>query len=232
MTAIMTADRPRKTPGGEHGLLRVVVVDDHPIVRKGLVDLFGDERDMTVCGQAGTVADAMAVVASTRPDVVLVDLSLGSESGLDLVAGLAKAYPAVRTLVLSGHDERLYAERALRAGALGYIMKDESASGLLAAVRRVGAGKSYVSEVAADRILSTMGRSRRPAPGQSPLERLSDRERHVLTLIGQGLATREIAERLKLSVKTVETHYAHIKEKLGARTARELTRVAVSLAES
>lgn len=229
---VMTTDRPVRTLGDEpRSSLRIVVVDDHPIVRKGLADLIGEQGDMVVCGQASTIGDALAAVVREQPDVVMVDLSLGSESGLDLVASLARSHPTVRTLVLSGHDERLYAERSLKAGALGYIMKDESASELLVAVRRVADGKSYVSAETAERILSTLGGSRQTPDAQSPLERLSDRERHVLTLIGRGLATREIAQQLRLSVKTIESYYAHIKEKLGARNARELTRIAVTLAE-
>lgn len=211
--------------------MRVVVVDDHPIVRKGLVDLLGEQPDLVVCGQAGTIAEALTVVAAEAPDVALVDLSLGSESGLELVATLAATHPTLRVLVLSGHDERLYAERSLKAGAHGYLMKAASAGELLTAVRRVAAGKSYVSPDAAERILSALGPGGPDPASQSPLDRLSDRERHVLTLVGQGLATREIAERLQLSVKTVETYYAHLKEKLGARNARELTRVAVTLTE-
>jgi DNA-binding NarL/FixJ family response regulator len=219
------------TGGEPRGLPRIVVVDDHPIVRKGLVDLIGEQRDMVVCGQAGTIADALAAVVAGQPDVVMIDLTLGSESGLDLVASLAKSHPTVRMLVLSGHDERLYAERALKAGALGYIMKDESASELLAAVRRVAEGKPYVSAETAERIISTLSTSRRTTDERSPLNRLSDRERHVLTLVGRGLATGEIARQLQLSVKTVESHYAHLKQKLGARNSRELTRVAVTLTE-
>lgn len=209
--------------------IRLVVVDDHPIVRKGLVDLFGEAPGIAVCGQADTIAGATAVIAETRPDVAVVDLTLGTESGLDLVADLAKTAPSVNVLVLSAHDEQLYAERALKAGALGYVMKDRSAMELVAAVRHVAAGKTHVSADAAERILSTLGpHHRRADAGRSPLERLSDREHHVLTLLGQGLSTREIAGTLGVSVKTIESHFAHLKEKLGARNGRELTRLAVS----
>ncbi len=211
--------------------IRIAVVDDHPIVRKGLVDLIGEQPDMVVTGQAGTVADALAMIGADLPAVAMVDLSLGFDSGLDLVAALAATHPQVHVLVLSGHDERLYAERALGAGALGYIMKDAPASELLTAVRRVAAGKSSVSPEIAERILTTLGPVRRARDERSPLERLSDRERHVLRLVGQGFATREIAGQLRLSVKTIESHYAHIKEKLGVRNARELTRAAVTLSE-
>lgn len=213
------------------GAVRVVVVDDHPVFRKGLVEVIDDEPDITVCGEAGTPQAALTIVAAEQPDVAVVDLSLGDKSGLDLVSVLSRQHPNVRLLVLSGHDERVHAERALKAGALGYIMKDKAANELLAAVRQVSAGKSFVSPQMAERILSTLGASRRQKV-RSPLDRLSDRERHVLTLMGQGVTTREIAEKMGLSVKTVESHYAHIKEKLGVRNGRELMRVAVTWVES
>lgn len=209
--------------------IRVVVVDDHPIFRKGLVDVINDEPGMCVCGEAGTIAAALAAVVQHQPHVAIVDLSLGDESGLDLVSSIRDQHPSVAALVLSGHDERLYADRALKAGARGYIMKDQASKELIAAIRRVSSGKAYVSADAADRILQTLGGAARASA--SPLERLSDRERHVLALIGRGLATREIAERLALSVKTVESHCAHIKDKLGLRNARELTRLAVTLTD-
>jgi len=210
--------------------VRVVVVDDHPIFRRGLVEALSEATGVTVCGEAGTVATALDAVVTQQPDVAIVDLSLGAESGLDLVSSLAKSHPDVRVLMLSGYDERVHADRALKAGALGYIMKDKAARELIAAVHRVAAGKPYVSAETAERILSTLGTSHR-SHDQSPLERLSDRERQVLTLIGRGLATRDIASQLNLSVKTVESHAAHIKEKVGARNGRELMRVAVTWAE-
>lgn len=213
-------------PAGQ--AVRVLVVDDHPIVRRGLVETIADEDDLVVCGQACSGADAIALARSVRPDVAIVDLSLGDESGLDLVPALAGLQPPVRVLVLSSHDERLYADRALHAGALGYVMKDRSAGDLIAAIRRVASGKPYVSPETADRLLGMMS-ARSAAGPASPLERLSNRERHVLTLVGRGLSTREIAAQLSLSIKTVESHCAHIKEKLGLRHARDLTRAAVSL---
>lgn len=216
-------------PEREHDI-RVVVVDDHPLFRKGLIDAVNEEPDLLVCGEASTIASALAVIAAEAPDVALVDLSLGDESGLDLIGALAERHPDVRLLVLSGHDERVHADRALKAGALGYIMKDKAAGELLMAIRRVAAGKSYVSAETAERILSALG-GRRPA-SQSPLDRLSDRERQVLTLMGRGVGTREIAAQLDVSVKTIESHYAHLKEKLGVRTARELMRVAVTWVEA
>jgi DNA-binding NarL/FixJ family response regulator len=221
-----------RTPNGDlTGTVRILVVDDHPIMRKGLVDCFNGAPGLTVCGEGGTVADGLAAASSGQPHVAVIDLSLGTENGLDLVAALAARHPGVRVLVLSGHEEQLYADRALKAGALGYIMKDQAPTELIAAVRRVASGKSYVSPDTADRILSMLGSSRRTNDARMPVDRLSDRERHVLTLLGKGLGTREIAEQLKLSVKTIESHYAHLKEKLGARNGRELMRLAVGWAD-
>lgn len=213
--------------------VRVLLVDDHPVVRAGLVEIFRDHPDLTVCGQAASIADALRLVSTTKPDVAVVDLTLGRESGLDLLASLVRDHASVRVLILSGHDEKLYAERALKAGALGYVMKDRASADLIASVRQVAAGKSAVSDATVDRILSTMGTSRRHATdGRSPLERLSDREQHVLRLLGQGLAVRQIASALAVSPKTIESHVAHLKEKLGASNGRELTRLAMSWSDA
>jgi DNA-binding NarL/FixJ family response regulator len=210
--------------------VKLLVVDDHPVFRKGLVDLLRDDPAFTVCAEAGTIDAALAASAAHRPDVALIDLSLGLQNGLDLITAMRRGQPGIRILVLSGHDERVHADRALKAGALGYIMKDKAAGELLTAVRRVAAGNSYVSSETADRILTTIAGAGRNAA--SPLDTLSDRQRRVLTLMGRGVPTREIATTLNLSVKTVETHYAHIKDKLGIHNARELMRVAVTWAES
>ncbi len=207
------------------GSLRIVIVDDHPVVRRGLADILSDAPDITVCGQAATLAEAVSSIRTTSPDVALVDLSLGQESGLDLVAALKNSESPTRVLVMSAHDERLHADRALKAGALGYIMKNAEPAELLNAVRRVGSGQPYVSSDAADRILSRLGSTANRAE-QGPLERLSNRERQVFALVGQGLATREIAASLGVSIKTIESHYARLKEKLGARSGRELSRMA------
>jgi DNA-binding NarL/FixJ family response regulator len=223
-------ERASGSTGRPSNAVRVVVVDDHPLFRRGLADAMRDEPGITVCAEADSVGTALTSIAAHRPDVAIIDLSLGDESGLDLVTTLAKTHPDVRVLVLSGHDERVHADRALKAGALGYIMKDKAASELAAAVRRVAAGKSYVSPETADRILRTLGVPQREVP-RSGLDRLSDRERRVLTMMGRGLTTREIATELDLSVKTVESHYAHMKDKLGARNSRELMRIAVAWSE-
>ena len=211
--------------------VRVLVVDDHPIFRRGLIDIINEEPGLAVSGEAATSAAARAIVVEQPPDVAIVDLELSDESGLDLVSAFARLAPTVRVLVLSMHDERLYAVRALQAGALGYLMKDQAATELLTAVRRVASGKPYVSSATAERILATLGPSP-TGPGVTPYERLSNRERHVFTLIGRGLTTREIATQLALSVKTVETHYANLKKKLGARHGRELTRLAISWSDN
>jgi DNA-binding NarL/FixJ family response regulator len=223
-------DRGHVPPAQARRSVRVLVVDDHPIFRRGLVDVINDEPGMVVCGEAGTSAAAQAIVATEQPDVAVVDLALRDESGLDLVTAFSKSMPTLRVLMLSGHDEKLYAIRALQAGALGYIMKDQAANELLVAIRRVASGKPYVSSDTAERILSTLGVT--PTAASEPLiDRLSNRERHVFTLVGRGLTTREIAMELELSVKTVESHYANLKKKLGARNSRELTRLAINWTE-
>lgn len=210
--------------------LRVVVVDDHPVFRRGLVDTLKSESGITVCGEASSVETALATIGTTKPDVAIVDLSLGGENGLTLISAIAKSHPAVRVLVVSGYDETIHADRALKCGAHGYIMKDKAASELVVAVRRVAAGQTYASPATVDRILQTMA-ARRSSDRPPSVDCLSDRERHVLTLMGRGMTTREIAQMLDVSVKTVESHYAHMKEKLGLKNGRALMRMAVSWTE-
>lgn len=217
----------KKTPP-HVGPLRIVIVDDHPIVRKGLVELINRESDMTVCGESDTADGGLQRIRAERPDVAVVDLSLGATSGLHLVKALDVSCPHVRVLVLSMHDETLHAERALAAGANGYIMKDEGMQNLIAAIRCVATGKTYVSPQMLERIVARVTSRKSAEPEPSPLERLTDREREVFALIGRGLGTREIAEQLDLSVKTIETYQARIKEKLGLTSGHDLIRVAVS----
>jgi DNA-binding NarL/FixJ family response regulator len=215
--------------------LRVAIVDDHPVVRKGLTHLINDEPDMSVCGESESAAGALAVIGAARPDVAIVDLALGGASrldGLDLVKAIAASHPRVRVLVLSMRDELLFAERALRAGACGYVMKHEAIGDLLTAVRRVADGKIYVSERVSERFFAGVTGRRAAAADFSPIDRLTDREREVFELIGRGLGTRAIARQLKVAVKTVESHHAHIKEKLGLRNVRQLVRVAASWNQS
>ena len=213
------------------GPLRIVIVDDHPIVRKGLSELINHEPDMTVCGESDTAAGGIERIRADRPDVAIVDLSLGMESGLQLVKTLDASLPDVRVLILSMHDETLHAERALAAGARGYIMKHEAMHNLIAAIRCVASGKTYVSPQMSERIVARVTGRRATQEEQAPLERLTDREREVFALIGRGLATRDIARQLDLSTKTIETYQSRIKEKLGLANAHELMRAAVSWTE-
>jgi DNA-binding NarL/FixJ family response regulator len=218
-----------------HRPLRIVIVDDHPVVLKGLRHLINDEPDMAVCGESDSAAGALAVIGAERPDVAIVDLVLGGAGrldGLEVVAALTASHPSVRVLVLSMRDEFLFAERALRAGASGYIMKHEAIRDLLTAVRRVAAGKIYVSERVSERFFAGVAGRRAADAGVPPYDRLTDREREVFTLIGRGLGTRAIARQLEVAVKTIESHHAHIKEKLGLKSVRQLVRVAASWAQS
>jgi DNA-binding NarL/FixJ family response regulator len=205
-----------------------VIVDDHPIVRKGLTELINHEPGMTVCSESDTADGGLERIRVDRPDIAIVDLSLGMASGLQLVKTLNASLPEVRVLILSMHDETLHAERALAAGASGYIMKHEAMQNLIGAIRCVASGKTYVSPQMSERIVARVT-GRRAAPDEpAPFERLTDREREVFALIGRGLATRDIARQLDLSVKTIETYQARIKEKLGLTNSHELTRAAVS----
>ena len=227
--ARMPTDDFANVPPHEVGRVRVLVVDAHPIVRRGLADALHEEPGFVMCGEAGSASEALMAAGTLRPDVIVVDLSLGDDSGLDLVVALGIALPAARMLILSARDERLYVHRALKAGALGYVHKSRPTSELLDAIRKVAAGQMVVSEETATRILSPMDARHPRGDGvDSPLARLSNRERHVLTLVARGYGTREIAEHLQVSIKTIESHYAHMKDKLSLRSVRELTRLAIS----
>jgi len=200
---------------------RVMVVDDHPIVRQGLALLINRESDLVVCGEAEEAMGAIHVLASARPDVLIVDISLNGPDGIDLLKNIRNTHPTLPVLILSMHDEMIYAERALRAGANGYIMKQEATEKVLIAVRRILNGEIYVSERISNQILKQYitgsGTVRNSSIGD-----LSDRELEVFRLIGEGHGTRQIAEELHVSVKTVESYQAHIKEKLSLRSARGL----------
>ncbi|HEX7899286.1 MAG TPA: response regulator transcription factor [Planctomycetota bacterium] len=200
---------------------RVFIVDDHPIVRKGIADLLRQAPDMEVCGDAATIEDALRQIAELAPDLVVVDLSLPGAGGLDLLKDLSLRHPRLKAVVLSMHDETLFAERSLRAGARGYVMKQEAVNELETALRRVLEGKIYLSPAMSERLLHFLARGKAPNEG-SPLERLSDRELEVFEMIGRGMATREIARKLHLSVKTIESHREHIKGKLALPTAAKL----------
>lgn len=205
---------------------RVFVVDDHPIVRQGLALLINRESDLTVCGEAEDAHTALQAVPSANPDLLIVDISLNGPDGLDLLKEFRLHHPNLPVLILSMHDESIYAERALRAGAQGYIMKQEATEKVLVAVRRILASEIYVSERVANRMLQRYIGSR-GSSGPSSVADLTDRELEVFRLIGEGHSTRRIAEDLHISVKTVESYQAHIKEKLSLRSARELVQHAI-----
>jgi len=205
---------------------RILIVDDHPIVRQGLAELINHESDLTVCGQAEDSHGAIKAIRELNPSMAIIDISLKQTSGLELTKDIHSQYPDLPVLVLSMHDETLYAERALRAGAMGYIMKQEATENVIAAIRRIMGGEIYVSDRMAARMV------RKLVTGQaetntSQIDSLSDRELEVFRLIGKGHGTRQISERLHLSVKTIETYRAHIKEKLNLVDAAELLQHAI-----
>ncbi len=211
--------------------IRILVVDDHPMMRQGLAALINNEKDLAVCGEAESAAQAMDAIAATRPDLVIADITMPDKSGLELIKDALAVHPGLRVLVVSMHDESLYAERVLRAGGRGYIMKQEGGKRLMEGIRQVLAGQIYVSEKMSKRILEIFS-GQRNSSGGSPVEKLTDREFEVFQLIGEGKGTREIADKLHLSVKTVEVHRLHIKEKLEIQTAAGLIRFAVRWMET
>jgi len=209
---------------------RILVVDDHPIMRQGLASLINSEPDLNVCCEAENVADALSLVERDTPDIVITDISLPGRNGLELIKDLQAVRPEMPVLALSMHDETLYAERVLRAGGRGYVMKQEGGLKLIEAIRRVLDGQIHVSEKMSSRILEIFS-GKRGQSSKSPMERLTDREFEVFELLGQGLGTREVAGRLNLSVKTIEVHRGNIKQKLGAKSAPDLVRQAVRWVE-
>lgn len=202
--------------------VRILIVDDHPLVRAGFKALIGNEPDLQVCGEAASFGEAMQLVEEASPNLVIVDLSLASGSGLELIKRLRARYPAIRQLVCSMHDESLFAERVLKAGANGYINKQEVTDHVVEAIRLVMDGGTYLSTHLTQRMLQSMTGGR-----PSSVVDLTDRELEVFSLIGQGIGTSQIAEQLHLSVKTVETHREKIKKKLNLASASELARYAV-----
>jgi DNA-binding NarL/FixJ family response regulator len=208
----------------------IYIVDDHSLIRRGLTALIGAETDMQVCGQAEDVVKATTEIMKLRPDLVIADLSLKGNSGLELVKNIKAFDPNIQVLVLSMHDESIYALRALKAGARAYLMKSDLAEKIIEAIRRIAKGHLYVSESVAGQMLSqlTIGRS---FETDSPVSSLSDRELEVVNLIGNGLPTREIAVKLHISIKTVETHRAHIKRKLNIENATQLVQFCVRWVE-
>ena len=220
-----------RPPDASRRKIRVLVVDDHPIVRQGLSQLINQEPDLMVCGQAEDARTALYAIDPSQPDILIVDVSLDGPDGIELLKTIRAKDARLPVLILSMHDESLYAERALRAGANGYIMKQEATERVLVAIRQILGGEVYVSERMAKKMVQQFiggsGVSQR-----SFIDQLTDRELEVFRLIGQGHGTRQIAEELHLSVKTVESYYAHIKEKLFLKNGRELVQHAVQWIES
>jgi DNA-binding NarL/FixJ family response regulator len=205
---------------------RIFIIDDHPLVREWLTNLIDTTPDLVVCGEADNGRVALQLLAAAEPDLAIVDLSLGAGSGIDLIRSVRTMFPKVAIIVLSMHDERVYAERSIRAGARGYIMKRESTKKIVEAIREVLKGNMYLSkelmELFAEKFVSGA-----PANGAQPVAQLSDRELEVFQLIGQGYETREIAKALNVNIKTVQTYCTRIKDKLKFSTGAELLREAV-----
>ena len=211
----------------KNGQPKVLIVDDHPVVREGIAQIIRQTGDLEVCGEADCPERALQAVSVSKPDVAVVDLAFSAGSGLGLIRDLKVWHPDLPVLVLSMHDESIYAERVLRAGASGYIMKHEVTEHFVQAIREVLRGGIYLSERMATRMLQRLAGKAPAGAAASSIESLSDRELEVFQLIAQGLSTREVAERLYLSIKTVETHLDHIKAKLGLESSRELFRYAI-----
>lgn len=213
----MTTERPSRK--------RILIVDDHPSVREGLALRISLHADLDVCGEADTEDQAVSLAKETRPDLVLVDISLKSGHGIELIKRIRSIDPAIKMLVISGFQESLYAERALRAGALGYLNKQESNEKMIEAIRKVLSGERFLSAEMSRRLVDhALGA---PDPTKSPIENLTDRELEIFRMIGEGVTTGAIAARLFLSTHTIDTHREKIKRKLGLSTAGELSRVAV-----
>jgi DNA-binding NarL/FixJ family response regulator len=205
---------------------RIVIVDDHPLFRKGLEELIHSDGTFAVCGEAGNASEGIDVIRKLNPNLVIVDLSLPGANGIELIKNIRAEFPKLPILVLSMHDESLYALRALRAGAEGYVMKHEAMANVIQAIREVFNGRPYLSPAMAAQVITRFAQG----PGESSaseIDQLSDRELEILELIGKGNEVRQIAKSLRLSPKTVETHRAHIKEKLNLANARQVGRFAV-----
>lgn len=223
--------RSNDNPGAETAKRRVFLVDDHPMTREGLAAIINRQKDLEVCGEAGSPAEAMSTLAASKPDLVLTDMTMPGRGGIEFLKDLHALRPDLPMLVLSMHDEMLYAERALRAGARGYLMKDAGSSKVLEVIRLILGGQSYVSPQMSARLLDAVT-GRRPRGSNSPIEKLSDREFEVFGLLGSGKSTKEVAKALNLSPKTVDVHRARIKEKLQIKDAASLVHHAVRWVET
>ena len=210
--------------------VKILLVDDHPLVREWLASLINQQPDLTVCGEAESVPEALDLLGARLPDLAIVDLSLKESSGLDLIKTMKSVHPNISVIVLSMHDERHYAERAVRAGARGYVMKRETTKKIIAAIHQVLAGRLGVSDEVASLFAERFVDAR--SESGTPVEQLSDRELEVFRLLGEGLDTRSVANRLQISIKTVQAYCARIKEKLNLANATELLREAIRWDES
>jgi DNA-binding NarL/FixJ family response regulator len=224
-----TASAPTNPPSPPRR--RVLLVDDHPMMRAGLAHLIEKQPDLSVCGEAANPAEALKGLPTTKPEIVLSDLTMPGRSGLEFVKDLLAIEPTLPILVVSMHDEAVFAERALRAGARGYIMKEAGGEAVVAAIRQILRGEIYVSQAMSARILESLS-TRKPRGSSSPIEKLTDREFEIFQLIGQGKSTRDIATQLHLSTKTVDVHRSHLKEKLELKDATSLIRYAVRWVET
>lgn len=209
-----------------------MIVDDHPIFRDGITQLINTQPDLFVCGSVSSANLALSAVEQLKPDMLILDISIQGTNGIELMKSIRAQHPTLPAMMLSSHDENLYAERALRAGARGYVMKSAAPEKVVEAVRRILSGGLYLSEAIGSRLLDTFLNGRITAGSSSGVEQLSDRELEIFRALGEGRGTREIATTLFLSVKTVETHRAHIKEKLKLQSATELVRAAVEWVNS
>ena len=223
----MTTSAAVKTPNQRK---RILIVDDHPLMREGLAQWINREADLQVCGEAGTSREALEAIGRLKPDLVMLDVSLAQGSGLDLLKDIRAMHPKLSVLMLSMHDESLYAERALRAGARGYLMKNQSCAEIVKAVRDVlGGGLSFSPQMS--RRFLEVAAGRRSTEAATPLKRLSDRELEVFQMVGLGRSSKEIADELHVSIKTIEAARAKIREKLGVHSAAEMVRYAVICVE-
>jgi DNA-binding NarL/FixJ family response regulator len=230
-TADSQSSAPKHSAPAATSRKKILLIDDHPFMRAGLAQLIERQPDLIVCGEAGNPAEALSELARTHPDLVLTDMTMPGRSGLEFIKDLHAQHPALPILVVSMHDEAIYAERALRAGARGYIMKEAGGDNLLTAIRQILRNEAYVSTRMSTKILENIS-SRRPRGSSSPIEKLTDREFEVFQLIGHGKSTRDIAAQLHLSPKTVDVHRGHIKEKLELTDATALVRHAVRWVET
>lgn len=215
----------------------IIIIDDHPIVREGMTRFLNSQDDLEVCGEAGSTEEALAMMLKCAPELAIVDISLKKESGLDLIKALRRAYPQLRLLAMSQHDETIFAERALHAGANGYLMKQEATVNILQAVRQVLAGDVYLSVAMQSRLTQQLlslrggGTEGRPGRASRQMSGLSEREFEILHLIGLGFGTRQIAEKLNRSIKTIEAHRASLKDKLHQKSGADLVRFAAQWLE-